>query len=300
MFVDVGQIVAGYTLEGAMTAGGSFPENGVLGGNTADVGGSVRYTDRPTITYVPMTGDQFVEALMTPLPPDSVFFTIESGWPADAILFTTLARMNGLRNQHADLSGFSEAEPGFLEAIRLMRAIQGAGAVGMRIVRDGDDTESTLATIRSENMSEQTLAEIRSLRRLLGLAPDASEFKLVFGHVASNDRELAMQTRSLLHILGVLAAQVEVPPEHVQEGRATPGIREAEADGRTVNRMARILSSKSKPDDAYVAVNYQDHWFWIDARDLKSKRTFAFMMLLFTLSDTRGHSTPPMITIPAQ
>jgi len=79
IFVDVGQIVSGYSLETLLSAGGSLPENGALGGNTATLGGSVRFTDRPTITYTPLTGEKFLKALMTPLTPESVFFTIESG-----------------------------------------------------------------------------------------------------------------------------------------------------------------------------------------------------------------------------
>ena len=64
IFVDVGQIVSGYTLEYGATVGGTFTS----GSNTAAVGGSAKYTDRPTITYVPLTGNQFQRALMTPLP----------------------------------------------------------------------------------------------------------------------------------------------------------------------------------------------------------------------------------------
>src|ERR1051326_5565113 len=59
IFVDVGQIVAGYSLETRLTAGGSLPETTSFGGNTATVGGSVRFTDRPTITYTPLTGNKF-------------------------------------------------------------------------------------------------------------------------------------------------------------------------------------------------------------------------------------------------
>ena len=85
VFVDVGQIVAGYSLETSFNAGGSLPETAALGGNTAMLGGSSRFTDRPTITYTPRTGNKFVKALMTPLPPDSVFFTVQSGYAADAV-----------------------------------------------------------------------------------------------------------------------------------------------------------------------------------------------------------------------
>ncbi len=300
IFVDVGQIVAGYSLQTVLSAGASFPQNGAVGGNTATVGGGATYTDRPTITYTPLTGDKFLKALMTPLPPEAVFYTIESGWPADAILFTCVARLNALRNQTASVGGLNPADPRFLKALELLRRIQDSGAVGMRVVHGTNGQESVLATFGSTDISEQARAAGQELRQLLGLAPQANEFKLVYGTVAADDRELAMQTRSLLHILGVLAAQVEVPPEHVAEGRAAPGVREAEQGGVHVVPLVRIHGSKDKPKDAYVAVQYQDHWFWIDACDLKSKRAFAFMLLLFTLSDTGEQPGPALITIPAQ
>src|SRR6266487_6475511 len=102
IFVDVGQIVAGYSLETGLTAGGSLPETTAFGGNTATLGGSVRFTDRPTITYTPLTGNKFVKALMTPLPPDSVFFTVQSGYAADAVFFAAVGAMNGLKNQESN------------------------------------------------------------------------------------------------------------------------------------------------------------------------------------------------------
>jgi hypothetical protein len=52
--------------------------------------------------------------------------------------------------------------------------------------------------------------------------------------------------------------------------------------------------------DAFVAVAYRNHWFWIDDRDLRTKRAFAFMMMLFTLAETGEREVPPLITIPAQ
>src|SRR5688572_32762668 len=47
-------------------------------------------------------------------------------------------------------------------------------------------------------------------------------------------------------------------------------------------RLIQIRSSPGKPADAFVTIPYRDRWYWIDDRDLKSKRTFSFMMMLFT------------------
>jgi len=39
-------------------------------------------------------------------------------------------------------------------------------------------------------------------------------------------------------------------------------------------------------------------WFWIDDRDLNSKRMFAFVMLLFSLTETGGDQRAPIVTVP--
>jgi hypothetical protein len=148
IFVDVAQIVAGYSLETTVTAGGTFPEN-LPGGNTATVGGAARYTDRPTITYTPLTGNRFIKSLMTPLPPESVFFTIQAGWPADAVLFATVASMNGLKNQENSVAGIAPPDPRFLRVLTLMRALQQSGGVGMRVQSDQDKRQAALLTFQT-------------------------------------------------------------------------------------------------------------------------------------------------------
>lgn len=92
IFVDVGQIVSGYSLETTGTVAGT-----VAGPNAPDsltLGVQGRFTDRPTITYTPMTGSRFVTGLMTPIPPESLFFAIQSGWPANAMLALGVAAIS--------------------------------------------------------------------------------------------------------------------------------------------------------------------------------------------------------------
>ncbi|MGC3961644.1 MAG: hypothetical protein QM813_28095 [Verrucomicrobiota bacterium] len=298
IFVDVGQIVSGYSLETALAAGGSFPQMNTMGGDTATVSGSARYTDRPTITYVPLTGNQFVKALMTPLPPESVFFMIQSGWPADGVLMAAAASVNGLKNQETGLGGATPPTADFLRVLELLRNIQRSGAVSLRVKQDAQKQQTSILTFRAKDIPEGTLAEIHELRQLLKLDPDAPEFTLVFGGTAAHDKELAVLTRSLLQIMMTMAAQAEVPEADVKEGRATPGLRQGDAAQPT--GLVRIRCSKGKPGDASVAVSYRNQWFWIDDRDLRSKRAFAFMLMLFTLADSGQKEGLPLITIPAQ
>ena len=300
IFVDVGQIVSGYSLETSVTAGGSFPETAAFGGNTATVAGAARFTDRPTITYTPLTGNRFIKGLMTPIPPESVFFTIQSGWPADGVLFASVASINGLKNQETALGRLSPPDPEFLKVLALMRKLQLAGTVGMRVQVDAkQQQQSALLTFRTQEVTEETRADSRELRRLLRLDPDADSFRLVFGATATDDKEVAVLTRSILHLMQTMASHVQVPPEHVTQGRVAPGIDSVTSDP-DAPRLTRILGGKEKPDDSFVAVKFRDHWFWIDDRDLRAKRTFTFMMMLFTLADTGERESLPLITIPAQ
>jgi hypothetical protein len=299
IFVDVGQIIAGYTLATGVNLGGNLSSAQAIQGNSLSVGGTAVFSDRPTITYTPLTGAKFIRTLITPLPADSLLSTIQSGWPANAVFFAGVAAMNGLKNQETTIAGVTPPETNFMRALELLRRVQTSGAVGMRVQQDTQKQQTTVLTFKSKDISEQTLADIRELRGLLRLDPEASEFKIAVGATASNDKELALQTRSIFHIMATMAGEVDVPDQDITEGRAPPGFEET-GPGADAVRLIRVHSSKSKPIDAYVAVDYRNHWFWIDDRDLKSKRAFAFMMMLFSLAETGEKENLPVITIPAQ
>ena len=296
IFVDVGQIVAGYSLETGVSIAGQAVGGG---GDTATLGATGKFTDRPTITYTPLTGNHFVKALMTPLPPEAVFFTMQSGWPADSVMLAAVSSINGLKNQETSLAGATPPDARFLRVLALLRELQRSGAASFRVRVDAEKSKTSLLTFRAPDADPAAVERIRELRGLLRLDSEASEFALVLGGNASGDKELAVITRSLLHIMTTIAAQADVPAEDIAEGRATPGLT-GPPDGDDAYALVRIHCSREKPADASVSVSYRRHWFWIDDRDLKSKRAFAFMLMLFTLSDTGEKEAPPLITIPAQ
>jgi hypothetical protein len=62
----------------------------------------------------------------------------------------------------------------------------------------------------------------------------------------------------------------------------------------------QIRCSDDRPEDAFAAVAYRHRWFWVDDRDLTTKRAFGLLMMLSALADTGPREPYPVITIPAQ
>jgi hypothetical protein len=102
-----------------------------------------------------------------------------------------------------------------------------------------------------------------------------------------------MVTRSMVEVLTDLAFDVEVPAAHRDDGRAG-----APVGGSGITRGAfRVASGSDRPADAFAAVRYADHWFWIDNRDFASKRNLSFLMLLLSLAETNTGAVAPGLTI---
>ena len=294
MFLELASVVSGYTLEGTVNLGGTASSTSAIQGDFLSLGTSGKYTDRPTITYAPITGQQFNKSFMTPIPPQAVLFLMQSGWPADLILPVTVDSINGLRaSEAAGVSGRA-GDPGYYRAIELLREIQKSGSVGMQIKRRGTGRETTVLFFYREHLTPELKAQLAEFDRLLGLNPNESEITVTYGLLPKNDTEIALLTRSMLQIMIALAKQVDVPAEHVADGRTIGSV-----DQTAERRLINIHHSVDKPDHAFTAVHYQDHWFWIDNRDFFSKRTFAFLMILFSLTETGGREGLPLVTIPA-
>jgi hypothetical protein len=294
IFVDIGNIVASYSLAETAALGATVEP----GNNSGTIAGGGTYTNSPTITYTPLTGSKFVTSLMTPLSPGAVFAGIQNGLPADTTMFAALSSINGLKNQEAQLDGIKRADPDFHRVRELARRIQLSGAVRTYVKLDANKQESDIVAFRTKDVPPETLQDIAELRRLLRLNPIATEFKIVFGADSSSDTEVAVETRSILALMQTMAAQVEVPSEHLAQTRAFAGF-EKEHGNPSIVRLIRIHSDKKRSPDAFVSVYYRDYWFWIDDGDLESKQVFSLMMTLFTMADSSPRENLPVITIPA-
>ena len=144
-------------------------------------------------------------------------------------------------------------------------------------------------------LSDEIAKDINTVKQILGLSPDAKEIRVVYGAFAADDQEIAMLTRSMLQIMIDLASYIDVPAKDINEGRAAL-VSDENVTG--IPPLIRIHSGASRPEDALVAVPYQDNWFWIENTDLASKRILSFLMMLFSLTETGDKSGAPIITVP--
>ena len=298
VFVDVASIVSGYSLQTGVNVGGTVSSEKAIQGNFGTVGAHAVYTDRPTITYVPLTGEKFLKGLIAPIDPKNIFYLMQSGYPADFLLALTVESLNGVRNRMVGSGGIREAEPEFVRVLQLLREVQSAGAIGMRVEDDKSKGATGVLFFRRDDVPADVAEKAAEVRRLLKLPPDQQRFNLVYSPTRGGENELAVNSRSMLQILGAFSTYMDVPEEHLKDASAVPAFEHTTAEPR--QDVARIRSGKDKPKTSFAAVNYRGYWFWIEDGDLRTKRALTAVMYFFTLAETGGNDKLPLITIPAQ
>ena len=298
VFVDVSSIVAGYSMQTGVSVNGTLSSDKAIQGNFLAAGGQAIYTDRPTVTYVPLTGEKFLRGLITPIDPKNIFFMLQAGYAADFILGLTVESLNGVRNRSIAATTVREADPEFIRALQLMREVQGAGAVGMRVEENKSKGQTAVLFFRRDEVPTDITEKQAEIRRLLKLPADQQKFVLTYSPVRGATNELAVNSRSMLQIMSAFASYLDVPESDVKEHRAVPGFETASPDSR--KEAVRIYSGKDKPVEPFAAVRYRGHWFWIDDGDWITKRALTAVMFFFTLAETGTPGNLPLITIPAQ
>jgi hypothetical protein len=298
VFVNVSSVINQYSLEGEVALGAGA-NSSISGANTLTLGGAGRYADRPTITYTPIAGQQFARSLLTPIPPESLFALVQSGWPPEVILRLAVRSMNGIDNEWASPAQRKQADPRFVELMRVWGRLRKARVLGLRREEpEGSEGKKGRARIvvyqTATAATPETIDDLRFLQEALDLDPEVKEYTLSYGLVPDEDNEIMVMTSSILEIINELAWRIYVPSHHVEEGRTGSTFETAEAGTAP---LIRVHYSAEKPEDSYVTVRMRDHWFYIDDRDVNSKRTFAIVQIVLSLTDSGETARGPVVSI---
>lgn len=292
-FLNISQVVSGYTLQN--TAQGNFQINpsGAINSFWALLG-STQYSDRPTFTLDPFTGDRFVEAYMRPFAPATVLPMIDGGIPVD-MLFRLMAQSIGrVQNTHP-LGGPSRSgSPEFLTMLEWLRQLQEGGALRVRVHKVRDTTRVFISL--DTRHAPQLRPVVERVYRLLNVDLRAEEVEVVYGVPpgAGQGREIPVLTRSLLNVLYAVSAEIELAEADVDARRAPPTLRPPGSP----RPIIVIRSGARAPAHTYAAVQVRDRWYWIDDDDYPSKLTFTILELLKRIAEGGRGTAPPVLTIP--
>jgi hypothetical protein len=304
LFLELGTVVAQYSYDASLNAGGN-----IGGGDGTTIGSAFAYTEKPTITYTPLTGDQFATRMLTPIPLDSFMLFEQTGWSGNRLLLVTIQRANDLFNAPT-ASGPTPAHPPDYEAFadfadRFDR-LHAAGLIGLNWEMRGRDTDppgrSPRFWLRWPADPESPLAaDVAAVRRSLGLPPGRDDFTLTAYPFRRQPTEVGLRCRSLLGVLYFLAQSVEPPAPHVQAGLVTVTKDDQGQPfdwSKVTGKVMTIQSQQDRPRNAYLAVEHRGWWFYIAEDDQSSKATFTLLNFLFSLQAATGKGNAPMLTLP--
>ncbi|HVP10635.1 MAG TPA: hypothetical protein VMV94_05535 [Phycisphaerae bacterium] len=311
-FVDIGSMLSHY----ALTAAGSYSNytsdlnvwnnpglravynmrgEPVPGSHTW--GANLEYTDSPTITYTPLTGEEFSNRVMAPIPPTTIIYLSKSGWSIDRLLECCVQQINDVGN--TPIHELKEAEPPDISRFRrlaeLLKKAQDSGALRLGVEYNAGQSATYLYL---SPVPQEMAGEAAEVRSLLGLPEGAANrIRLSAGDTRTEPNEVAMQTRSVLATMYALAQAIPVPAEHLRNRQVSDRL---PADGEeAAPKWLRVEYSHLPQVDPFAQVFYNGYWFYIDKSDWSSKRTFALLTYLFSLQATTKGQAEPLLTVPA-
>ena len=293
VFVDVGSIVSGYSLSTTVNGNLGFG-NSFTGGNAQGLGASGTFTDRPTITYMPKTGDDYLRAILEPVEPKNLLSLIQAGYSSELLFTWAVEAINGVHNWTATSRSNRSADPEFLEFVSLMQELQHLGAVGFELQSDEKNKHDIIFVLNKEGLTESVRLKSQRVSEIIGLEPGLDSYRVIYAPFKTNSSTLAIQTRSVIQMLGAMAGFIDVPAEHVSF--TSPG---HDISGLS-KRPFHVHSGVDRPEQSFAEVKYEDHWFWIENSDITSKRVFTLMLFITTLTNQPNSANAPVLTIPTQ
>jgi hypothetical protein len=265
-------------------------------GNLVPFSGGLVYEENPTITYVPVQGEQYLRQLMSPIPLDIlILFMLNETYSSNPLALLA-KRINDMQNPDFLDPPSMKPDPRFQRFVELSKELDQAGVIQMVTDPRKEAPFDLLVTGYAPTYSER----VKEYLALLGLSMPADAFSdivfpVVFGVKGRQFDGIAISTRSILDLIEILKAAIEVPQEHVDAGLAVtyPAM---SLTGKNIH----IHASKDKPKQAALAVKHRGYWFYIDDTDMHTKLYYRTVRTLWLtgIAGATDHRAAPVLTIP--
>jgi len=296
-FMEVSSVASQFTLSTSANASASLQE-GVKG--LFGLGGSFGITERPTVTYSPLQGDQFIQRVLSPLPLQTITLLFNSGWSVERIFRLCFQRMNNLRNAPSASGPTPKKAPKFkkfIAATKFLRELQVQDVLDLSF-HEQNGMPQLILHIAEEG---KNLEAANNFARAVNVEPGRTKYVLTFTPKPNEPDQIRVVTRSLLGIMFYLSQSVEVPQQDIRAGKVTQTLKasgEVFDWSEVTGQLFRVQSQSSYPESTMLMVYYRDSWFYIDDSDLASKSTFSLLSQIFSLQAGKIKDTTPLLTLP--
>ena len=304
LFLDVTNASTSFTwTQGALAQGTLFDKRGnEFQRNNLGVGGNLEYTERPTITYTPLGGKDFVRSVLTPADLDTLVLLSNSGWSIERLLRLMANSMNGLPNAPSASGPTPEDPPvygNFRQVAGLMRKLQKKGVLRLGY----QEHEGIKIPVVMIAPKARDWEQAREFKKLLGLDSQKDVYILDSKGNLPRDDTIGLELRSLLGTFYFVSHGVEVPARDSEKGHA---MMTKDENGKlfdwslVVGDLINIRSQTAEPDTdtARVAIKYRGSWFFIEDSDSKTKYTFLLLEQLAALLGGKVEKAGPLLTLP--
>jgi len=285
--------------------GGSFLVNIFdAGGSDADnigIGGNAQYTEKPTITYLPLKGGDFIKKVLSPVDVDMLMLLSRSGWRMDRILNLTVNNINGIDNAHTASGPTPALAPRFKKFDKFLAAMVAIERADLQFgyIIDKDKNKQLALYFKKASLNDPN---VQSLIKLMNLDGKSNIYP-IYAELETEEKqsEIQIDFRSLAGIQFFLSHGIQIPEEHLDEGliQITKNADGTEFDWTEITgELITIHSSKKEPKQGSAKVFYRDYWFYIDDSDITSKYTFMLLNQIESLQSGEIKESGPTLTLP--
>jgi hypothetical protein len=309
MFMQVGSIASTYNF--GLTAGSTatFPDQrdylrSIYGTYTPNV--SATYGDTPTVTSTPYQGQTYAQQLLLELDFDRFVMLYRSGWDIDYLMRVLVARIGKIEHYYDARTGFTpQSHTDFLDLTEIFARMDDYNNFDIVTVSQGD-AKFTIIQLRFNKPEEadriEALLGIKLARVMHANATITAKLKLVpvtdfnVRAEAKNEKDmtdLPIRLRNCYRAMDMLGQGVDVPKELAVK-RVGFNFREQTKD------IMDIRQARTRPANAFVAVQYRDYWYYIDENDDRSREVLQLMHAIFALQAGDLPKNVPVLTVPTR
>lgn len=265
-------------------------------GNLVPISGGVVYEENPTISYTPVSGERYLRELTLPLPVSMLAQITRTMINPESVFLALISSVNGIYNEDFFFTE-KELDPRFGRFAAIMGELTRAHRLHW-VENPGQQKQFSIVIDQSapdHAAMAKELLELVGLSRLHSSAPQLV-LPVTLSLDGARQGELGITTRSIVNMVEILAARIEIPQRDIDHGV----VAKYPAAGALGQKLA-IHYSLEKPEHAYVSVRHRDGWFYIDERDGDTKRYFKLLGSLWSLavaSSLADGPAAPVLTVP--